>query len=149
MRIAMLFLTSMTLAAGGQDSATRSGADAKFLPLGKGQIALSDEAGRKLLMESTAQEAYWALANFYAPQHDKGSCSVASCIMVLNALAVPRPKCDEYEPYRLFTPKNLFTSEVADVVLKERHVEAGENRLQLARETVSESGMNWSSSTGF
>ena len=141
MNIAIL-LTIMTLASSGADPS--SGPLEKFLPLGKGQIALNTPQGKKMLMESKAQ-AYWDLTNFYAPQHNSGSCSVASCIMVLNALPVPRPEPDKHRPYRLFTPENFFTQEVAAILLEKNKKSYPEVNLKeflkAACETVSGSGM--------
>jgi hypothetical protein len=142
--IVILFLSCVTLTGDGAKPPGSNDSQARFLPLGKGQIALNSPEGRKLLNESKAQEAYWTLSNFYAPQHDMGSCSVASCIMVLNALPVPRPKSDKYKPYCLFTPENFFTPRIATILLPEEKskIEADHAKaLEKARKTVSKSGM--------
>jgi hypothetical protein len=104
----------------------------RFLPMDKSLIALDSPEGRKLLKESKAEEAFWNLSQFYSPQPDLGSCSVASCTMVLNALPIERPDSKQYKPYKLFTPDNFFTPKVEEVLKPEKGT---------AREKVSASGM--------
>ena len=79
-------------------------------------VPLDSPEGRRLLRESRAQESFWTLVQFYTPQPDLASCSVASCTMVLNALPVERPVSRHHGSYRLFTQDNFFTSAVEAVV---------------------------------
>src|SRR5205823_1795751 len=100
-RLFILFLTlaSPTLFAGSM--AHSQPADKRFLPMSEDLIALNSREGRRLLRESEADEAYWQLSQFYAPQPDLGSCSVASCIIVLNALPIERPRSSLHGTYKV------------------------------------------------
>jgi glutathione-S-conjugate glycine hydrolase len=111
----------------------RSGAEDKhFLPTDKVLTPLNSAEGRRLLLESKAQEAFWNLSQFYAPQPDLGSCSVASCTMVLNALPIERPVSKQHQPYKLFTPDNFFTPEIETLLKTDKLT---------ARQRVSASGI--------
>jgi hypothetical protein len=59
-----------------------------FLTMPKDLIPLDSMPGRQLFRESHANEAFWRLAQFYCTQPDLGSCSVASCLMILNAMPI-------------------------------------------------------------
>src|SRR5262249_4948237 len=107
-------------------------ANKRFLPMDKSLVALSSLEGRKLLTESKAQEAFWSLSQFYSPQPDLGSCSVASCTMVLNSLPIERPLSKQHNPFKLFTPGNFFTAEVEEIL---------KTKKASARQVVSGAGM--------
>jgi hypothetical protein len=85
------------------------------LPLHSPLVALNSAEGRRLLIEAKAKEPFWTLAQNYQCQQDQGSCSVASCVMVLNALQVSAPESPEIRPFRRYTPANFFTEQVMKV----------------------------------
>jgi hypothetical protein len=95
-------------------------------------IPLQSRDGRQLLKESKAQEAFWELSQYYAPQPDLGSCSVASCTMILNALPIDRPVSPHHAPFKLFTPDNFFTKEVEAIVPRKQVSSSGMSLGQLA-----------------
>jgi len=96
-----IFIVTPSIA---QDSATQP----KFRPMSKAIIPLNSPQGRQLLREADASEAYWQLSQFYVTQPDLGSCGVASCLMVLNALPITRPNFDEDGTFKFYTPDNFF-----------------------------------------
>jgi hypothetical protein len=94
--------------------------DGRYRPMPKELIALNSPEGRKLLIESKFQESFWELAQYYAPQPDLGSCSVASCAMVLNALPIERPVSKPHGSFRLFTAENFFNEKVEGITSRRK-----------------------------
>src|SRR5690349_12606903 len=70
-------------------------------------IEFDSKAGQRLMRDSRSDVAFWRLAQFYSPQPDLGSCGVASCNMVLNALPIERPTSNAHGKFRLFTAENF------------------------------------------
>ncbi len=92
------------------------GAAAQTLPVPPGLVSLADEAGGRLLVESTAREAYWPLSVQFVTQKNQAFCGVASMVMVLNALAIPAPDAPGLEPYRTFTQDNVLDGATEQIV---------------------------------
>src|SRR5262249_35069832 len=103
-----------------------------FLPMKDSLIPLHTPEGRRLLRESKAEEAYWNLSQFFAVQPDLGSCSVGSCVMVLNALPIKRPVSPSHAPFRMFTPDNFFTKEVNAIISRRKVSTSGMTLKQLS-----------------
>lgn len=104
-----------------------------FPPTGKDMIPLNSDAGRRLLCESEAQDAYWNLTQFYSSQENLNTCAVAACLMVLNALPVERPDAAEYRPYKMFTPGNFFNKDVAAIVTRKKVSSSGMTLEQMSK----------------
>ena len=104
---------------------------APFLPLSEKLIPLNSPDGRRLLQESHANESFWALIQYYSSQPDLGSCSVASCTMVLNALTIARPVSRQHGHFKLFTADNLFSPEVEKIVSRKKVSTSGMSLHQL------------------
>ena len=102
----LIFLLS--LAAASADAQSANG----YLAMPKDLVSFNSIEGRRMFEESRAKEPFWQLVQFYSAQPDLGSCSVASSIMVLNALPIDRPLAAGYGNYKLFTPINFFSPEV-------------------------------------
>jgi hypothetical protein len=96
-------------------------------------ILLNSADGRRLLQESHANESFWALIQYYSSQPDLGSCSVASCTMVLNALAIARPVSKQHGHFKLFTADNLFSPDVEKIVSRKQVSTSGMSLHQLDR----------------
>ena len=60
------------------------------LPLPPNLISADSAAGESFFFESEAREAYFPLANHFVTQKHQSYCGVASIVMVLNALQLPR-----------------------------------------------------------
>lgn len=106
-------------------------AASNFLPLPEGLVPLDSPRGRQIF-QASGNEPFWRLTQFYAPQPDLGSCSVASCAMVLNALPIERPISKPHGKYRLFTPDNFFTPGVEAIASRKKVSAAGMTLQQLA-----------------
>lgn len=78
------------------------------LPIPSDLFALTQPVGQQRLMESDYKQAYWAQANYFETQRNQAYCSVASSVIALNALGVPRPVTDAYPDYAFFTQDNFF-----------------------------------------
>lgn len=104
---------------------------APFLPLPPGLVVLNSAEGRALMSESLAA-SFWSLIKYYSTQPDLGSCSVASCTMVLNALPISRPVAPKYGEFKLFTPENFFTPAVSAIKSREAVSASGMSLAELA-----------------
>lgn len=79
--------------------------------------------GLSRLQNSDAKENFWKLSRFYESQIRNTYCSVASSVIVLNALSVEAPQSAYLGKYRMFTQEEFFTDRVSmamdqDLVLK-------------------------------
>ncbi|MCH9631522.1 MAG: hypothetical protein S4CHLAM37_15450 [Chlamydiia bacterium] len=74
------------------------------------------EEGQDLLLSSNHRCDFWQLIQYYDTQKTYAHCSVASSVMVLNALGVEKPKESKYRCYPLFTQDNFFTERVKAIV---------------------------------
>lgn len=105
----------------------------KFLPLPSGQIALNTGEGRQVLVSTEFQEGFWQLSQFFNTQQDLGSCGVATSLMVLNPLDVPRPRSATHGEYPFFTVENLFSDQVRVFLTPEKVAKSGMTLDQLGR----------------
>jgi glutathione-S-conjugate glycine hydrolase len=124
------------------DSAKAQETDRRFLPMNTDLISLNSPEGRKLLRESEGtDEAYWQSTQFYVTQPDLGSCGVASCVTVLNALPIRRPTSPSHGPFPFFTCDNFFTPQVAAVLVPNpsdatRHIEEAMEKVKISGMTL-------------
>lgn len=79
-------------------------------------IELDSTQGVNWLRECPPETAFYRLVRYFSPQKNMAYCGVASSVMVLNALPVPRPEDSAYKPYPFFTQENFFTPEASTVV---------------------------------
>lgn len=80
-------------------------------------ILLTEKQGIQMLKESEFSDAYWPLSQYYDSQINATYCGVASAVMVLNALDIPKPHAWPDDLYAdLFTQENFFSEEVLKVV---------------------------------
>lgn len=94
------------LAAQNPNQSTRS-ADGP-LPVPPNLIALAQPTGQKRLMSSAYQQSYWPLSQYFETQRNEAYCSVASSVMVLNALGVRRPESSLYPDFPFFSQQDFF-----------------------------------------
>lgn len=85
-------------------------AQAQTLTLPPNLISLDSPAGRVLLLESAAREAYWPLSLQFVTQKNPSYCGVASIVMVLNALGQNAPPATGFEGFSAYTQDNLFNA---------------------------------------
>ncbi len=69
---------------------------------------LTSEAGQQRLLETAYRRAYWPLSAQFETQKSQAYCSVASSVIVLNALGVDRPATSLYPDYPYFTQQDFF-----------------------------------------
>lgn len=79
-------------------------------------ISLASKTGSKLFNRSYYSKTFWPLDNQFVTQLNPRYCSIASSIMVLNALQVSPPPDPSYKPYHLFTQKNFFNPSVTKIL---------------------------------
>lgn len=82
------------------------------LPLPKNLIPLDSPEGAQLFNQSYKADYFWRLNLNFVSQDNLGFCTIASSIMVLNALGVTAPSDPDYGSYRMFTQHNFFTPAV-------------------------------------
>ncbi len=73
-------------------------------------ISLDSEQGEKMLLDSNYKSSYWQLSRYFISEENIAFCSVASMVMVLNALNIERPLSPDLYPYSLFTQSNVFNN---------------------------------------
>jgi hypothetical protein len=129
-RLALFVCLGLTTMVLGDGTASPGG---RYRPMPKELVALNTPEGRQLLLESKFQEAFWELAQCYAPQPDLGSCSVASCAMVLNALPIERPVSKPHGSFRLFTSDNFFNENVEAITSRKKVSLGGMSLTELAK----------------
>jgi Phytochelatin synthase len=78
------------------------------LPVPVNLIALTQPAGQKRLMSSAYKQSYWPLSQYFETQRNEAYCSVASSVMVLNALGVRRPESSLYPDFPFFSQQDFF-----------------------------------------
>ena len=129
----LLSLCALLLMAISQPGTSQAQGRDAFLTLPDNLVACESPQGRQLFQESKTKESFWHLAQFYATQPDLGSCSVASCTMVLNALPIPRPVSPAHKTFRLFTPENFFSPAVSAICSREKVSSSGMTLDQLVQ----------------
>jgi len=80
-----------------------AGAERALLP--KELVALDSPEGQRMLMEASAREDFFHLAETFVTQEQPSYCGVASSVMVLNALPIAAP---DAKPAPMFTQDNIF-----------------------------------------
>jgi hypothetical protein len=91
---------------------------AQLQPLPPQLIALDSEQGRKLLVESTANRAFFALVGTFEQQRSGPLCGAAASVAVLNALPLRAPEIPQLSPSRAFTQDNVFEKPALDAVAR-------------------------------
>lgn len=81
-------------------------------------VPLTDKKGIEMFLQSEYRDSYWPLSQYYEQQR-KRYCGIASAVMVLNALDIPRPKIWEGSTSTLFTQDNFFSDAVCKQIKKE------------------------------
>ncbi len=103
-----------------------------FLPLPDELVALDSEKGKAIFMDSSTAP-FWKLIQFYGMQQDLGSCSVASCTMVLNSLVIPRPLSPTHGKFPIYTSANFFSPEVTAIKPRDQVSSSGMSLAQLVK----------------
>lgn len=72
--------------------------------------------GLSRLENSDAKENFWKLVRFYECQMRGTYCSVATSVIILNALSIESPKSRFLGKYRMFTQEEFFSDRVSRVI---------------------------------
>lgn len=72
-------------------------------------FALSHPIGQQRLLQSDYRQAYWPLATYFETQRNQAYCSVATSVIALNALGLPRPATALYPDFPFFTQQDFFS----------------------------------------
>lgn len=94
-------------------------------------VALSHPEGQRRLLESVHRQAYWPLASYFETQLNQAYCAVASAVIALNALGVPRPATSLYPSYPFFTQQGFFAGVDPAIATPERVAQEGMTLAQL------------------
>ncbi len=109
------------------------GAAAETLPLPANLIGLGSDTGERLLIESTARQAYWPLSMQFVTQKNQAYCGVATLVMVLNALEVPAPPLPGIELFTTFTQDNVLNDTTEPILPQADLLRQGMTLDQFAR----------------
>ncbi len=86
-------------------------------PLQSKTIPLFSAEGTQLFLNAKVdKKSYIKLSSYFVTQKQQKFCSVASAVMVLNALGVKAPFDPVYAPHNIFTQDNFFTENAWRVV---------------------------------
>jgi hypothetical protein len=80
------------------------------LPVPPNLVALMQPEGQTRLTSAADKQSYWPLAQYFETQKNEAYCSVASSVMVLNALGVQRPASTLYPDFPYFSQEDFFRS---------------------------------------
>ncbi|CAE6722146.1 phytochelatin synthase family protein [Paraburkholderia haematera] len=80
------------------------------LPVPPNLLALTQPAGQKRLMTTADNQSYWPLSEYFETQRNEAYCSVATSVMVLNALGIRRPESTLYPDFPYFSQEDFFRS---------------------------------------
>lgn len=86
---------------------------------------LSDSKGIQMLLESKHRCSYWPLSQYYETQITDTFCGVASSVMVLNAMAIEKPKIPHLNNHGLFMQDSFFDGKVSEIVSKDVALKKG------------------------
>lgn len=101
---------------------------------GKPQLVpLDSDDGARMLRESTASGDFHRLIRYFSPQKNLAYCGVASSVMVLNALPVPKPQEGPHSPHAFFTQENFFSPEAIQIKAPENVAKDGMSLEQLGK----------------
>ena len=65
----------------------------------------------RLFDQADVKGQFWRLARYFISQRIDTFCSVASSVMVLNALELPAPAEPAFDPYHTFTQDNVLNAQ--------------------------------------
>ena len=71
-------------------------------------FTLSHPIGQQRFIQSDYRQAYWPLATYFETQRNQAYCSVATSVIALNALGLPRPATALYPDFPFFTQQDFF-----------------------------------------
>lgn len=102
------------------------------LPLAASQtVPLSPGPGVEIFLGSDYRCDYWRLINYFETQLTNSYCSIASSVMVLNALGIEKPFVKRLG-FSLFTQENFFTEKVQKTANRTSVLKRGMTLDQLA-----------------
>lgn len=95
-------------------------------------VPITAPSGAERLLASTERAPYWALSANFETQQNQAYCAVASAVVALNALGVPRPANHVYPDYPYFTQQEFFRDVPSVLANPETVSHEGMTRDQLA-----------------
>ena len=78
------------------------------LPVPANLVPLTQPAGQQRLLSTADKQSYWPLSQYFETQRNEAYCSVASSVMVLNALGIRRPASSLYPDFPFFSQQDFF-----------------------------------------
>jgi len=94
-------------------------------------VELASTEGALRLKESEFSGAFFRLIRYFNPQKNLAYCGVASSIMVLNALPVPKPQGGPHGTYPFYTQENYFSPEASAIKAPEKVAKEGMSLTEL------------------
>lgn len=104
-------------------------------------VELDSETGMQWMKESSFSAAFYRLVRYFSPQKNLAYCGVASSVMVLNSLPVPRPNDPAHPSYPFFTQENFFTRAVCQIKKPEEVAMSGVSLGELTKMLNSHNGI--------
>lgn len=95
-------------------------------------ISLDSKEGTKLFYRFDQAPYFWRLNSEFISQKNLTFCSIASSVMVLNALKVTAPHDPAYGKYSMFTQENFFTDPVKKILSIDQVTQKGSTLDQIS-----------------
>jgi hypothetical protein len=86
------------------------GSVARAQPAQTPPVYLDTPLGQSRLLGADSKGIYWPLSMYFETQKNQAYCAVASTVMALNALDIPRPKNRIYPDYPFYTQDEFFNN---------------------------------------
>lgn len=103
------------------------------LPAPKNLIPLASETGAKIFKRTEANKYFWSLTLQLVTEQNQTYCTIASSVMILNALNIPAPTDPLFAPFPYFTQDNFFKPQVENIVSKEKVRKKGATLEEISR----------------
>lgn len=79
-------------------------------------VPYDSSTSKSFFCQNQYTDDFFLLSQFFVTQKTLTFCSIASAVMVLNALDIPKPFSQTYHPFHIFTQRNVLTPEVRKVI---------------------------------
>lgn len=109
------------------------GSIARAQPAGPPPVYLDTPLGQSRLLGADSKGAYWPLSMYFETQKNQSYCAVASTVMALNALDVPRPDNHAYPDYPFYTQDEFFNNVDPGIATPGEVSKSGQTLDQLAK----------------
>ncbi|MGL4400426.1 MAG: phytochelatin synthase family protein [Luteolibacter sp.] len=88
-------------------------------------VELDSDEGVRMLDESASKRDFFLLVRYFNTQQNMAYCGVASSVMILNALPIPKPQGGAFASFPFYTQENFFSTKASAVKSAEKVASEG------------------------